>query len=341
MKAFIMSAGLGTRLRPLTYIIPKPMIPILNTPILEHVIDNLKVCGFNDVIINLHYKPQVVREYFGDGSKFGIKITYSYEKKILGTAGGVKKVEKLFDSTFLVLSCDGLSNISIKDVIDYHKSKGALGTMVLKSVDAKFDLGVAIVNNDGKIKEFVEKPNLADLFASTTNTGIYVFQKTALKYVPRNEFYDFGHQLWPKLLKLKKPIFGYVTEKYWIDIGNLWDLRKAHKDAIDGEIKLKIKGKPVKKGVWLGNGVNLKRGTKLIPPCIIGDGCSIEKGVKIGNYTVLGDNVFIEEGSEVINSIVMANSRIGKSTKIYDCIVGPGTVLPSHLSAFQGTFVNI
>ncbi|MBN1822810.1 MAG: NDP-sugar synthase [Endomicrobiales bacterium] len=341
MKAFVMAAGAGTRLRPLTYAIPKPMVPVVNKPVLEYTLENLKAHGIKHVALNLHNYPGVIRDHFGDGSKFGLSILYSYEKKLLGTAGGVKKVQKFFDSTFVVMSGDGLTDIDLTKAMECHKRKNALATMVLKPVDSKFEYGVTITDKEGRIREFIEKPKWSDVFANTVNTGIYIFEPEVLGHIPANQFYDFGLQLWPLLLKKRKRIFGYVMNEYWTDVGNLSEYRRGVRDVLDRKVRISLPGEQIRPGVWVGRGTKIEKGAVLKMPCVVGRNCLIGKNAVIGDYTTIADGSKIEPGAVVKNSILWRRVSVSRNVKLDNCIIGHGARISKDITVFEGTVLNI
>jgi mannose-1-phosphate guanylyltransferase/phosphomannomutase len=233
MKAFVLAAGAGTRLKPLTLEIPKPMVPILGKPALYHTFSNLIKYGFYDICVNLYHRPEAITGYFQNKDRhLHGTLTYSLEKKLMGTAGAVKNQEKFFDDTFVVMSGDGLSDIDLSKAYAFHKKKKALATIVLKKIDARFEYGITVAAKDGKIKTFIEKPLWGDFFSDTVNTGIYIFEPEIFKYIPKNKFFDFSMDLFPLLMKNKKPLFGYVMDEYWTDIGNIYEYKKGIFDAL-------------------------------------------------------------------------------------------------------------
>jgi mannose-1-phosphate guanylyltransferase/phosphomannomutase len=341
MKAFVMAAGAGTRLRPLTFAIPKPMVPVLNKPVLEHTVENLKRHGLHQIVMNLHHFPDMIKDYFGNGEKHGVSIRYSYEKELLGTAGGVKKAEDFFDSTFVVMSGDGLTDIDLTKAIMYHKRKKALATMVLKPVDSKFEYGVTIADKEGRITRFIEKPKWSDVFANTVNTGIYIFEPEIFKYIPKDQFYDFGMQVWPDLLKKKKRIFGYLMEEYWTDVGNLTEYRRGVRDALDGKVKINIPGEQVRPGIWIGKNTRIEKGAQLKAPCVIGDNCSIGKKVIIDECTTIDNDSRIGEGAYLKNSILWDGVSVAKHVRLENCIIGLKAEVSEDISVYEGTVLNI
>ncbi|MFH1380034.1 MAG: NDP-sugar synthase [bacterium] len=322
LRIMMLAAGEGTRMRPLTYFSPKPLNPILNKPVMEHTLVNLAKQGIKEVMINISYFPEKIKQYFGDGKKYGLKISYSLEHKALGTAGGVKNVEQFFaKNTFVIVSGDGLSDINLTRVVDFHKKKKALGTMVLSKVDSKYEYGVVIKNSDGKITRFLEKPRWSDILPGEVNTGIYVFEPEIFKYIPKDTFYDFGLQVWPRLLKIKKKIYAYNSDEYWCDIGGLDVYRQAHWDGMDKRLSLDIEGTSISEGVVAGEKLIKAHDVKLQSPCVIGKNCVFKSGSVIGPYASLGDNVTVGANSSVQNSVLWNNISIPENTTLIDTIV--------------------
>lgn len=341
MKAFIMAAGLGTRLRPLTYSLPKPLIPIVNIPSIGHLMNNLKKHNIKEAVVNLHYFPELITSFLSDGKKWGIKILYSYEKKLLGTAGGVKLKEKFFKETFIVLSADGISDINLKKVIDFHKNKKSIATVVLKPVNMKLEYGVVEVDQQNKITNFYEKPSLDKIFTNLVNTGIYVFEPEIFKYIPKGKFYDFGSQLLPKLAKLSLPIYGYITNEYWCDIGNLLEYRKAQHDCLEGKIKIKIPAKQIAPKIWVGKNTIISKNTKLIPPCLIGNNVKIGSNCVIDKYTIIGNNCNIGNNVKIYDSILWDNVIVKANVNLNSCIIASCAVVSDSITMFDGTIINL
>ncbi|MCJ7645431.1 NDP-sugar synthase [bacterium] len=341
MKAMVMSAGIGTRLRPLTYSIPKPMFPIVNKPVLGHVLELLRKHNIKEVVINLHAHRAMIRNYFGDGSGLGMKINYSEEKKLMGTAGGVKKVEHFFDDTFLVMSGDGLTNINLTNVISFHKRRKAFGTMVLKRIDTRFEYGITLTKRGGRIKQFIEKPTWSSVFSNTVNTGIYVFEPEVFRYIPRGKFCDFARDVWPKLLKRREQIFGYETEEYWCDIGNLFEYRRAQNDALEGKIELEIPGEKRGKNGWIGKGTQIAPGVKIRGPCVIGENCRLRKNVFIEGFSTIGNNSIIGEGVRLRNCILWSGVRVRENVELVNCIIGNNAEISTNISVYEGSVINV
>ena len=263
----VMAAGAGTRLRPLTLALPKPMVPIANRPVLEYAIENLKRHGIRDIVLNLHNHPDLIRRHFKDGSRWGVNIQYSYEPQLLGTAGGVRKAGAfLGQGTFLVMSGDGLTDIDLSQLLAFHAAKKSAATIGVKKIDMKFDYGVTLTAPSGRVKRFIEKPEWGDVFSNQVNTGIYVFEPRILRQIPPGRVSDFGNEIWPKLLSKGEPIFGYLTERYWCDVGNLSEYRRAQRDFLEGKVGFLPPGREIRKGIWVEQGARMAPGVRLEAP---------------------------------------------------------------------------
>lgn len=241
MKAVIMAGGKGTRLSPLTRKIPKPMVPLLNRPVMEYAIELLKAHGFTEIAVTVHHMSNAIRDYFGDGSNFGVRLYYFEEEIPLGTAGSVKYAESFVDETFLVLSGDALTDIDLTEVLSFHRSKKAMGTIVLASVEIPLEYGVVTTDADGQVVRFLEKPDWSEVFSDTVNTGIYVLEPEIFRYYDANVAFDFGRDLFPLLLMMECPLYGYLAEGYWTDIGNLPQYRQAQSDMLERKVKVPAK----------------------------------------------------------------------------------------------------
>ncbi|HEX5798530.1 MAG TPA: nucleotidyltransferase family protein, partial [Gaiellaceae bacterium] len=226
MKAVVMAGGEGTRLRPLTSNQPKPMVPIVGKPCMEHILELLAQHGFDEVVVTLAFLPQAIRSYFGTGEALGLSIEYSVEEMPLGTAGSVGLARDAFDETFLVISGDALCDVDLGELVRVHREKGAAVTIGLKSVENPLEFGIVVTDDEGRIERFLEKPSWGQVFSDTINTGIYVLEPEVLRHVPTEGTYDFSKQLFPLLLEMGRPLYGHVLEGYWQDIGNLDQFRQ-------------------------------------------------------------------------------------------------------------------
>jgi mannose-1-phosphate guanylyltransferase/phosphomannomutase len=341
VKAMVLAAGAGTRLRPLTYETPKPMVPVLNRPVIHHVLDNLLRHGVQDVMVNLHAHADQVRGYCGDGSRWSLRVQYSHEAKLLGTAGAIKKVEKFFrGGPFFVMSGDGISDIDLTAMLAFHRRNRSLATMAIKAVDARFDYGVTLTKAGGRIKGFLEKPSWSDVFSNKVNTGIYLFEPEVFRYIPRG-VYDFGNQLWPKLLRLKKPIFAYETDAYWTDVGNLSEYRKCQIDSLEGRCRINIPGREIRKGVWVETPAAISPKAILRAPCLIGKGCTIEAGAQVGPYTVIGDRAVVSSQAVLKNCILFDNVAVGRNVHLSNCILGANGHVKENITVYEAAVLNI
>ncbi|HTL89112.1 MAG TPA: nucleotidyltransferase family protein, partial [Leptolyngbya sp.] len=258
MRAVLMAGGSGTRLRPLTCDLPKPMVPILNRPIAQHIIDLLKRHQIREVIATLHYLPDVMRDYFQDGSEFGVQMTYAVEEdQPLGTAGCVKNIAELLDDTFLVISGDSITDFDLSAAIEFHYHKGSKATLVLTRVQNPIDFGVVITDEDYRIRRFLEKPSSSEIFSDTVNTGIYILDPDVLKYLPENEEADFSKDLFPLLLDQGEPMYGYIAEGYWCDVGHLDAYREAQYAGLSGKVKLEFAYPERSPGLWVGENTHI------------------------------------------------------------------------------------
>lgn len=342
VKAMLLAAGAGTRLRPLTYETPKPMVPVVNRPVLHHVLDNLLRHGVTEVVLNLHNHPDIVRGYCGDGSRWSLHVSYSYEKKLMGTAGSIKKAEKFFrGGSILVMSGDGLSDVDLSAFYRFHKKRRSLATMVLKAVDVRFEYGVTMTDRTGRITGFMEKPSWGEIFSNKVNTGIYLFEPEIFQYIPKNRPYDFGHELWPKLLKMKKRIFAWETSSYWCDVGNLSEYRKSQLDVLDGKVRINIPGREVRKGVWIEEGCTIHPKAALKSPCLIGKGCVIGEKAQIGPYTVVGDRANIASKAVLKNCILFDNVTVGKNVHLSNCILGANGNVTEDITVYEAAIISV
>ncbi len=342
MKAMVLAAGAGTRLRPLTYQVPKPMVPVVNRPVLHHVLDNLLRHGVQEVAVNLYAHADQIRGYVGDGSRWSLKVHYSHEPKLMGTAGAIKKAEGfLKDGPFFVLSGDGLSDINLTEMLAFHKKHKSLATMAIKAIDSRFEYGVTLTEGGGRIKGFLEKPSWGDVFSNMVNTGIYLFEPEIFRYIPKNKVYDFGHELWPKLLKLGKPIFAYETKGYWTDVGNLAEYRRCQIDTMDGKAKIGIPGEQIHPRVWVEEGATISPKAVLKAPCLIGKGAVIEAGAEVGPYTVVGDRSRIASAAVLKNCILFDNVTVGQGVELSNCILGANGNVKENITVYEAAVLNL
>src|SRR3712207_6688518 len=286
-----MAGGEGSRLRPLTSNMPKPMLPIAKRPMMEHILVLLRKHGITDVVATVQFLSSVIRNYFGDGSDLGISLSYATEDVPLGTAGSVLGARDFLAGPFLVVSGDALTDIDLEEVVDFHRSRGAAATLVLKRMKDPLEFGIVMTDAEGRVERFLEKPTWGQVFSDTINTGIYVLEPEVLRHVPTGRPYDFSKELFPLLLEMGRPIYGYVCDGYWQDIGNLDQYRQANFDALDGLVKLNVPGIRLRGNVWVGEGVDIDDVEGVEGPAFIGNYCRISPEATIGAHTVLGASV--------------------------------------------------
>jgi mannose-1-phosphate guanylyltransferase/phosphomannomutase len=340
MKAVVMAGGEGTRLRPLTSNQPKPMVPIVGKPCMEHIIELLKRHGFEDVIVTVAFLPQAIRSYFGGGETLGIDIGYSVEESPLGTAGSVRLAAGRLDDTFLVISGDALCDVDLTRLVDFHREKKASVTIGLKSVDNPLEFGIVVTDEEGRVERFLEKPSWGQVFSDTINTGIYVLEPEVLKHVPTDRPYDFSKELFPLLLEMGRPIYGCVLDGYWQDIGNLDQFRQANFDALDQKVRLEMPGIRIRGNVWLGEGVDLDDLGSLEGPVYVGNYCRIGQGARVGPYTVLSTSVTVRERGRVVRSIVDASTYVGRSADVEGAVLGRSCDLRAHVRVHEGVAIG-
>jgi mannose-1-phosphate guanylyltransferase/phosphomannomutase len=341
MKAVIMAGGSGTRLRPLTSNLPKPMVPIANKPMAEHIVNLLKRYNFNDIIFTLFYLPDAIRDYFGDGSDFGVKINYSVEEGTpLGTAGCVKAIQDQLDSTFLVTSGDSLTDIDLAKAVAYHKEKKSKATIVLKRVENPLDYGVVICDGESRIQRFVEKPGASEIFSDTVNIGTYILEPEVLLYVVMGREQDFSNDLFPLLLLRNEPIYGYIADGYWCDVGNLQVYRQASRDVLDGLVNINIDLPQIQPGIWVGEGTQIDSTVKLEGPTMIGKNCRIGRETVIESHTTIGDNVLIQEQVKMKRPIVWSNTYVGNLSTLSACVICNNATIHNSAAILEGAIVG-
>jgi len=322
MKAVIMAGGEGTRLRPLTSLRPKPMVPIVNRPVMEHIVALCHWHGIDDVVATLQFMPQVIQDYFGDGEEWGVSLDYATEDTPMGTAGSVKNAEQLLDSDpFVVISGDSLTDIDLTKLVEFHKAKGSAVTIALKRVPDPLEFGVVITDDDGKVERFLEKPTWGQVFSDTINTGIYVIEPEVLQFVPKTGQFDFSAELFPLLMKKGYPLFGYVADGYWGDIGSLQSYVQAHWDILDGKVGVFIPGVKAAEELWIGEGADIDQDAFLGNHVVIGANAKVRAGARIGDYAVLGDSCLLGVGACAERSIVWSDSFVGAGAEIRGAVV--------------------
>ena len=343
MRAVLMAGGSGTRLRPLTCDLPKPMVPILNRPIAEHIVNLLKRNGVNEVISTLYYLPDVMRDYFQDGRDFGIHMTYAVEEdQPLGTAGCVKNIADLLDDTFIVISGDGVTDFDLQAAVKFHKERGSKATLVLAHVPNPIEFGVVITDKeDSRIKRFLEKPSTSEIFSDTVNTGTYILEPEVLDYLPANQECDFSKDLFPLLLAKGEPMFGYVAEGYWCDVGHLDAYREAQYDALYRKVHMTFDYyEETSPGIWVGQNTDIDPTAKVTAPVMIGSNCRIGARVNIEPGTVIGDNVTIGNDADLKRPIIWNGAIIGEEAHLRASVIGRGARVDRRAHVLEGAVIG-
>ncbi|MQL52015.1 NTP transferase domain-containing protein [Desulfofundulus thermobenzoicus] len=340
MKAIIMAGGEGSRLRPLTCNRPKPMVPVANRPMMAHIVELLKQHGFTSVAVTLQYMPDAIRDYFGSGTGYGMNMHYFVEEAPLGTAGSVKNAAGFLDETFLVISGDALTDLDLTRAVEFHRRQEAMATLVLTRVERPLEYGVVITRPDGRITQFLEKPAWGEVFSDTVNTGIYVLEPEVLEYIPPDRAFDFSKDLFPLLLREKKPLFGVVLPGYWCDIGNLQQYLQAHRDVLSGRVKVNLPGREIEPGVRVGEGVDMGAGARISGPVLIGDGCHIGPGVEIEPYSVLGEGCLIQERASIKRSVLWNNVYLGEGAALRGAVVASRVQIQAGAAVYEGAVIG-
>jgi mannose-1-phosphate guanylyltransferase len=324
MKAMVLAAGLGTRLRPLTYEITKPMVPVLDRPVMEHILDLIDRHPFEGVIANLHYFPETIREYFGE------RISYSFEEQLLGTAGGVRACAEFFgDEPFLVISGDALTDIDLSAFAARHREAGGIATLAVKRVPDTREYGVVLHDGDGRITGFQEKPEPEEALSDLGNCGIYMFDPGIFDYFPDTPFVDWAKDVYPALLENDVPFYIHELDEYWNDVGSLAELRQGTFDALQGKLHLEMQGQELQPGLTVVGGSPLREDTEIEGAVWIGRDVRIGTGVRLMGPIVLGDGATVGDGAQLRESIVFPGTELAAGSILIGAIAGHGGILQS------------
>jgi mannose-1-phosphate guanylyltransferase/mannose-1-phosphate guanylyltransferase/phosphomannomutase len=324
MKTMVLAAGLGTRLRPITYEISKPMVPVLDRPVMAHILDLLERHGCDEIIANLHHFPDVIRSYFGD------RISYNQEAELLGTAGGVRGCREFFaDETFLVISGDALTDIDLGALFARHREAGGVATLSVKVVSDTREYGVVLHDRNGRITGFQEKPEPSEALSELGNCGIYVFEPEIFDYFPERPFADWAQDVFPALLANDVPFHIHEVREYWNDVGSLAELRAGTFDALRGELRLNVDGREVSPGVVVCSDDGLPEGVEVDGPVWIGRDVHIGAGARLTGPVVLGDNARLGAGAQVRDSIVFPGTQVADGSILIGAIAGHAGIASS------------
>jgi len=333
MKAIIMAGGEGSRLRPLTCDLPKPMAPLMDRPVMAYALELLRRHGITDVGSTLMYLPERVQAYFEDGSRFGVSMRYFIEKTPLGTAGSMHLAADFLNETFVVLSGDGVTDCDLTQAVKFHRDRGALATLVLKHVENPLEYGVVIADASGRVTRFVEKPGWGEVFSDTVNTGIYVLEPEVLERIPRDRAFDFGRELFPQMLARGEAVYAWTMSGYWCDIGDTAAYLRAHADAMDGRIDLPMNVR--RGGVLRMPGAHVDRGAVLEGPCFLGEGAVIRSGARVGAYSVVGAGSVVESGASLKRAVLWRGVHVGAGAQARCCVLMDDARMEPDSAAFE------
>ena len=339
MKAVLLVGGEGTRLRPLTCNTPKPMVPIVNRPFLEHVIAHLKKHGVDEIILTLHYLPDQIERHLGDGGPLNVKLIYTIEESPLGTAGAVKNVAQYLDEPFFVLNGDVFTNIDLTAMLAYHREKGAKVTIALWPVEDPTAFGVVETSSKGRVRRFIEKPSWEAVTTNMINAGCYILEPEALSHIPQGTFSMFEHGLFPQLAQLNVPMYGYLAKGYWMDIGTPENYLRVHQDLLRGKVEGPFPGEKVAEGVWAEAGCRIHRSAQLSGPIILGSECTIGPNARLVGPVNMGSGCVIGEGSVVQEAVLWKNVNVGPRSNLSRCVVGDNCQIGSQVWVMDGTVV--
>jgi mannose-1-phosphate guanylyltransferase len=333
MRAMILAAGLGTRLRPITYEMPKPLVPVLNRPVMEHIAELLARHGFDEVLANLHWFPELIRGRFGDGSRFGIELTYSEEEALLGTAGGVRNAAGFLGESFLVISGDALTDIDLAAMREFHEAHDGIATLATKRVTDTSQFGVVIADADARVQGFQEKPDPAEALSDLANCGVYMFRAEIFDYFPAegersraatrddpDRFADWALDVFPALLDTGVPFYVHEVDAYWNDIGNLAELWRGNVDALERRVRVDPGVPEVSEGIRAGEGTDVSA-VEVTPPALFGPGVELGEDVRVAGPAVVGDGARIGAGARVRSSLLLPGAELAQATVLADGIV--------------------
>lgn len=330
MRAMILAAGKGTRLFPLTGEVPKPMAPVADTPIIRHIFDLLARHGVTDAYVNVHYLADALLRAYGEESQVnGMIVRLVREEELSGTAGGVKRLATVapagkFDETFVVVSGDALTDVDIRDLVAFHKQKGALATIALHRVFDTSEFGVVEADEEDNILGFQEKPDPKEAISTLANTGIYVFEPRALEYIPENTFFDFARDVFPRLLEAGERFIGYQGNFYWSDIGTLEAYRRVQYDVLSGRVQVKVPGEKRSKSLWVGENAQIHPSATLDGYVVVGRDAVVGRGVVLSGDVTVGTDCWIRPNATIKRSILLPGASVGDGAYLEDCIVGHG-----------------
>ncbi len=331
IKTVIMAGGKGTRIRPLTTIRPKPMVPVVNRPLIDYVIETIKNSGYHEIIVTLNYFQSHIKTHL---KHTDLNIKYLIESRPMGTAGGVMKALKYIDDTFFVLSGDVLIDLDLNKLLKFHREKKAIATIVLTTVDDPTNYGITVLDENDQIIKFLEKPSPKEVFSKMVNTGTYVLEPEVFNYIKNEKGeIDFSKDLFPIIIEKKAGVFGYALDGYWNDVGRPETYLNANYDVLDGKIKPEPSGHKMEErvgrlgNIWVGDNVHIDDSARIVGPVVIGDNCFIGRDCRLGKNTVLNENVYVEKNCTIKGSVIFPNTLIKANSHLKDCIIDKKCIL--------------
>lgn len=323
----VLAGGLGTRLHPLTATTPKPMLPLLDRPFLERLLRRLHGQGVTHALLTLHHHPEQIREHFGDGASLGLAMDYLVEEQPLGTAGGVKALERLLTGTFVVCNGDIFTDLDLPAALDFHRRTGAQATIVLTHADDPTAFGMVETDDAGRVLRFVEKPAPERVTTHWVNAGTYILEPAVLRYAPAGQPFMFEGGLFPRLLEEGEAVYAFPSDAYWTDMGTPAAYLRLHADLLRGSAGVELLGDPVRPGLWADPTCRIAESAALEPPLLLGAGCAIAADAQLRGPVTLGEGCVVEAGAAASNAVVGRNSRLGRGAVVEGCILGEGVVV--------------
>ena len=321
----VLAAGKGTRLFPLTGEMPKPMAPVVDTPIIQHIFELLAGHGFSEAHVNVHYLADALLAAYGEEHRVGgLTVRLSREDNLLGTAGGVKRLADRFGETFVVVSGDALTDVDLTELVAFHNRNGAMATLALRRVYDTSEFGVVELDAEDNIQGFQEKPDPGEAISTLANTGIYVLEPEALDYVPAGSFFDFARDVFPRLLKAGEKFVGYQGDFYWSDIGTLEAYRRAQFDVLSGRVRVRVPGEKRDETVWVGEHAQIHPGANLSGYVVVGQDAVVGRGVNLLGDVTVGTDCWVRPNATIKSSILLPGASVGDGAYLEDCIVGHG-----------------
>ncbi len=340
MQAIIMAGGVGSRLRPLTCEIPKPMAPILGKPVVQYSLELLKRHGITGCTMTLQYLPEKIIRAFGDGRRLGLPISYALEKQPMGTAGSVKNAMEQVDGTFVVMSGDALTDVDLTDAIRFHREKKAMATLVLKRVENPVEYGIVVTDSAGRVVRFQEKPTWGEVFTDTANTGIYILEPEVMKLLPADSPCDFSGDLFPKMLEMSADMYGYLTEGYWCDVGSMEQYLQAQIDAMEGRVRLELPCAGDGHGRYISPAARIAPNAQIGSPCYIGAGAVVEDYAVLGEGVVLGEDAVVSQGASLKRAVLGHSAFVGRNCQLRGCVLCDGAQMKTLSSCFEGSVLG-